>query len=324
MVWIEFAACSALMIFFAYELCKEGVILSKKTRIEEGLIGMFFLALATSFPEGATGATAVFYLGNNSLGYGDIMGSIIVNLMILLFLDQYKGRGRILSGLSRINRLTGVFALLLISAVLFFAAVRFSGVPVPSFAGIGIESPMIAVAYIVCLDMVRRNNKGQEPVFNGKGENVLRVWAKFIVLLGIVMLLGVWLAGTGEKIAEATNLSQTFVGMLFLGVSTSFPEMIVSFAALRAGSPNMAVGNILGSNMFDVFLIPLMDALSRSPILGGMTSGQMAATVVAFLVTAVAVTALYVKKDARLRINWDTSLIFIVGFIGFVILYFLK
>ena len=71
MVWIEFIICSSLMVFFAYRLCREGVVLSEKTRLEEGLIGMFFLALATSFPEGATGATAVYFLGKTGLGYGE-------------------------------------------------------------------------------------------------------------------------------------------------------------------------------------------------------------------------------------------------------------
>ena len=112
--------------------------------------------------------------------------------------------------------------------------------------------------------------------------------------------------------------------MLFLGVSTSFPEMIVSFAALRAGSVNMAVGNILGSNLFDVFLLPLMDLLSRTPILGSMTPGQMAATAVAVAVSAVVVIGIYVKKNTARRLNWDTSLIFTIGLLGFVLIYFMK
>ncbi|RLC29478.1 hypothetical protein DRH13_05660, partial [Candidatus Woesebacteria bacterium] len=139
MVWVEFTICSSLMMFFAYQLCKEGIILSRKTHLEEGLIGMFFLAIATSFPEIVTGSTAVFYLDKIGLGYGDIIGSLIVNLMILLFLDYFAGGGRILLRISRITRLTGIFALVLLATVFAFAAMRLLGVNIPSFGRIGGE-----------------------------------------------------------------------------------------------------------------------------------------------------------------------------------------
>lgn len=324
MVWLEFIACSSLMIFFAYQLCKEGVILSRRTRLEEGLIGMFFLALGTSFPEIATGSTAVFFLDRIGLGYGDIVGSIIVNLMILVWLDYYEGKGRILLKVSRINRLTGVFALVLLFVVLASAVLRSAGLSIPLFKGMGVESILIACMYIGCLEAVRRINTRERAEIYRTEESFLKIWSKFIFLLLIVMLLGMWLARVGGKIVEATHMSQTFVGTLFLGLSTSFPEMIVSFAALRAGSIDMAVGNILGSNLFDVFIVPLLDGLCEGPILGMLTPGQIIATAVAVLLCAFTVLALFFKRDTTRRINWDTGLIFAVGFAGFVLLYYVR
>jgi cation:H+ antiporter len=133
-----------------------------------------------------------------------------------------------------------------------------------------------------------------------------------------------WLARTGERIVNTTDLTETFTGALFLGVATSFPEMIVSFAALRAGSINMAVGNILGSNLFDIFIIPLLDALSKRPILGLMTAGQIMVTAVVILISAVAVLGLFCKRDTSRKVSWDTVLIFAIGFFGFMLLYFVK
>ena len=324
MVWIEFVVCSSLMIFFAYQLCKEGIILSQKTRLEEGLIGMFFLAVATSFPEIVTGSTAVFYLDKIGLGYGDIVGSLIVNLMILLFLDYFAGRGRILLKASRITRLTGVFALVLLLAVLCFAGLRLLGVRIPSFGRVGGESILIAVMYIVCLEIVRRTNHKEKKEIYKTEESFFKLWSKFIVFLAAVMALGVWLAHTGEKIVNVTNLSQTFTGALFLGFATSFPEMIVTFAALRAGSINMAIGNIFGSNLFDVLIIPVLDFLSKTPLLGVLTAGQVMATGAAVLMTIVAVAGLYAKRDTSRKVSWDTCLIFAIGFMGFMILYFIN
>ena len=138
------------------------------------------------------------------------------------------------------------------------------------------------------------------------------------------MFLGVWMAKVGEKIVVATEMSQTFIGTLFLGFATSLPEIIVSFAALKAGSVDMAVGNILGSNLFDVCVIPFLDALCKRPILGILTPGQVTATVMVLLLSVIAVLGLYSKKDTSRKISWDTSLIFVVGFIGFVLLYFVQ
>ncbi|MFH1552100.1 MAG: hypothetical protein ABID83_00460 [Candidatus Omnitrophota bacterium] len=324
MIWLEFLACSSLMVFFAYNLCKEGIILSQKTHLEEGVIGMFFLAIATSFPEIATGFSAVLFLDKVGLGYGDIIGSIIVNLMILLWLDYYQGRGRILLKASRMNRLTGLFAFLLLSVVLAFAILRYMGLSVPLFKGVGLESILITCMYIGCLQMIRRINVRKPVEVYRANESFLKIWTKFIVLLSIVILLGMWLARTGEKIVNATDLSQTFIGTLFLGLSTSLPEMIVSVAALRAGSVNMAVGNILGSNLFDVVIVPFLDGVSRGPILGMLTPGQMIATGIAVLVSFIAVLGLFIKRDTRRKISWDTGLIFAVGFAGFVLLYYIK
>ncbi len=325
MVWLEFLICSALLTYFAYHLCKEGVILSEKTRMEAGLIGMFFLAVATSFPEVVTGATAVFYLGRIGLGYGDIVGSVIVNLMVLFFLDYYQGKGRILLRVTSINRITGVFVVIVVSAVLFFSILRLSGIVLPAFKGIGIESPFIVLIYFASLEIVRRRGTlSHGGVYDAQREPFWGIWAKFIFFLVIVMFLGVWMAKVGEKLVITTEMSQTFIGTLFLGLATSLPEIIVSFAALKAGSVDMAVGNILGSNLFDVAVIPFFDGLSRRPILGMLTSAEVTATIIALLLSAVAVMGLFYKRDTNKRISWDTSLIFVVGFIGFVLLYFIK
>ncbi|NQT33148.1 MAG: sodium:calcium antiporter [Candidatus Omnitrophica bacterium] len=324
MIWIEFLTCSSLMIFFAYHLCKEGVILSEKTHLEEGLIGMVFLALATSLPEIVTGSSAVFFLGKIGLGYGDIVGSVIVNLMILFLLDYYVGKGRILFKASRLNRITAAGALLLITTILIFSLLRGFGVNIPTFKIIGLESIFIAIVYIVCLEIVRRKSTGNEKNIYDTGESFFKLWIKFIILLCAVIALGVWLAKTGEKISNETDLSQTFIGTLFLGLSTSLPELIVCFAALRAGSINMAIGNIFGSNLFDVVIISFMDGLCTGPILGMLTRGQVIATAVAVVLSAIAVAGLFYKRDTSRRVGWDSTSIFAIGLIGFVILYFVS
>ena len=325
MVWIEFLICGALLTFFAYNLCKEGVILSEKTHMEEGIIGMLFLAVATSFPEIVVGVTSVSSLGRIGLGYGDLVGSVIVNFMILIWLDYFYGKGRILKRISGLNRMTVLFVLAASGVIFAAAALRTSGITLPVVKKVGAESIIVILIYLAYLKMVHKTGTGEKrEVYHVPDEPFWKIWAKFVGFLVVVMLLGVWMARIGEKIVIETALSQTFTGTLILGVATSLPEIIVTFAALKAASIDMAVGNILGSNLFDLCVVPLLDAFTDRPILGELTLGQLTATGIALVISVIAAASLLVKKESKMRVSWDTGTIFAVGLIGFVILYFVK
>jgi len=325
MIWIEFFICASLMTYFAYNLCKEGIVVAEKTHLDEGVIGMFFLAVATSFPEIVTGAAAVSVLGKVGLGFGDIAGSVIANFMILAALDYCSGRGRILSKVSELNKTTGIFVISIAGLVLISALSRFAGLNIPSFKGIGLESVVIVPIYFLYLGIIKKRgySLAGETRLN-REEAFWTMWAKFALFLCAVMGLGVWMASIGEKIIVSRGLTETFTGTFILGVTTSLPEIIVSFTALRAASVNMAVGNILGSNLFDLCIIPFFDVLCRRPILGMLTLGQILAAALAFILSIIALWGLFWKKETNSRLGLDTKMIFIVGAVGFVLLYFIK
>ena len=325
MIWLQFITCGALLTFFAYHLSKEGIILSEKTHLEEGVIGMVFLAIATSFPEIVTSATAVFSFDRVALGYGDLIGSVIVNFMVLTFLDIYIGRGRILLRVDRSNRLTG--DLILAAAIILLAAfaLRTYGPGVPSIGGVGLESVLLVIMYASYLFVIHRKGPAtHESLYRDEKSSFLSLWAKFISLLLVVMGLGMWMARIGDRIVAMTELSQNFTGTLLLGFATSLPEIIVSFAALKAGSADMAVGNILGSNLFDICIVPLLDLLTDTPLMSGITPGGITATAIVLALSVIAVMGMKIKKDAGRRLSWDTALIFAIGLTGFVILYYIN
>jgi cation:H+ antiporter len=325
MVWIEFIICGAVLTYSAYHLSREGIVLSEKTHIEEGVIGMFFLAVATSFPEIVTSSTAVFSFGKVGLGYGDLIGSVMVNFMLLSGLDLFYRDKRILSALDRMNVLTSVYILGVIFFVVIIMVMRYSGFNLPAVKGVGVESPILLCGYVFYLRSVRNHGaRVQDPAPPARAESNFSLWARFIVFLAVVMAAGFWMARIGDRIVERTLLSETFTGTLLLGLVTSLPELIVSFAALRAGSPDMAVGNILGSNLFDLCIIPVLDVLTRAPIMGQLTPGQMFSTFVVLIMSVIAYAGVRCKISRQRRAGLDTISIFVVGFAGFVIIYFLK
>jgi cation:H+ antiporter len=326
MIWIKFAICSTALTFFAYRLCKEGIILSQKTTISQGFIGMVFLAAATSFPEIATAVTSVFFLGKIGLGYGDIIGSIIVNSMILVGLDYFSGTGRMIPRLSRANARTNLYLICALMLIIISAIIRSRFPSMFSLGPLGLESIFVILVYIIAMKTIKEAEADEEDMPQGSAQaGFFAIWGKFAGLLVIVMVLGGFMARIGEGIILETGMSETFTGTLFLGFATSLPEIIVSFAALRAGALNMAVGNILGSNLFDAAVIPILDLCTAKPILSLLTLGQVYITGIALLMAVVfAIGHYWIKKQTKFKFSPDTLIIFLIGISGFVIIYYVK
>ena len=333
MVWVEFAICAGLMIVSAYALCIEGMTLASVTHIEEGVIGIFFLAVATSFPEIVVGVSSVSYLDRVALGYGDLLGSVMINSMLVIGVDYFASRSRVLSGLPKMSFTTVLFWAG-IAAVIIAAAVIRRYFNLFSIGPFGVESFVILGLYFTYLVKLKRN--GSPDGNGGKAESdgsfkksseksVARMWARFVALIVVVMVLGVWMAAVGEKIAVSTGLSHTFVGATLLALVTSFPEIVVSFAAVRAGSVDMAMGNIFGSNLFDLSILPILDAFTKGPITGGLTFGQISVTVMALLIPVILMRGMRrAAPDRGNRVGINTSMVFAAGMAGLAILYFIE
>jgi cation:H+ antiporter len=138
------------------------------------------------------------------------------------------------------------------------------------------------------------------------------------------MVFGVWMSGIGERIASSTSLSHTFVGATLLALVTSFPEIAVTVGAMRAGSADMALGNIFGSNLFDLSILPVLDAFTKAPITGGFTSGQITVTAMAVFVPAVIMWGMKRQGRARCKVGLDSVIVFVTGIAALVLLFFVE
>ena len=330
MVWVEFAICAVLMIAAAYALCLEGMVLASRTHIEEGVVGIFFLAVATSFPEIVVGVSSVACLDRVALGYGDLIGSVMINSMLIIGVDYYAGKGRVLAGVSEINFLAVLFWTG-VAGVITAAAVLRRHFNVFAIGPIGLESFIILGLYFTYLIDLKKKSSAASKIKKennigslgeSQGKTVAGLWLKFLFLLFLVMILGVWMAFVGEKIAVSTGLSHTFVGATLLAVVTSFPEIAVTFGAMRAGSIDMALGNILGSNLFDLSILPILDVFTKGPITAGFTVGQIAVTAMAFLIPITLMVGMRSKISSNKRVGIDTAFVFASGLAGLAVLYF--
>ena len=126
-LFLQFITCSCLIFIASHYVSISGKNISTQMKWHQGFVGVLFLALATSMPEITTSLStvpAVFGIKNINLGFGDAIGSIIINLTIIGFLDFYQGKGRILAQADKKNTLTASFTLGMLTVLGFFMFIR--------------------------------------------------------------------------------------------------------------------------------------------------------------------------------------------------------
>ena len=127
-----------------------------------------------------------------------------------------------------------------------------------------------------------------------------------------------WLAYIGKELSQILRLNQSFVGNLFIGFVTTLPEITVSIAALLIGAKEIAVANMLGSNLFNMTIIFADDILYRkAPILGAVSGGHVRSTCVVMAMTAIVILAMATKpKKKFLNVSWYVPIIFLIFLFG--------
>jgi len=324
---LSYLICSVFLFIFSHYVSGAGHRISGQMKWHDGFMGLVFLAMATSLPEFLTSISTVphaFHISKINLGYSNAIGSLIINLMILGVLDIAVTRGSMLNRGSGSHILTGRFTMMLLVILVLFAFLRQGGVIDLTVFNIGIESFVILILYLCGMRLLYKTRHLTESQEDRRHPDTLfRDWMLFAFLLLGIFSLSIWLASIGNSISLSTRINQNFVGSVFLAFSTSLPELAVSLAALRKGFIGMALGNILGSNFFDVCIIPGMDIVYRdAPILQSISKVNIFATILSFTLTAIIVWGLYVGMGrVKKRVYWATSATVVLGLLGYIVVY---
>jgi cation:H+ antiporter len=123
----------------------------------------------------------------------------------------------------------------------------------------------------------------------------------------IVIAAAIYLPHLGEEITQITGLAQTFVGTLFIAISTSLPEVVVSFAAIKLGAIDMAFGNLFGSNLFNIAILAIDDIFyTKGALISNISETHVLSATAAIAMTAIAVIGLTYRSIRKLTlISWD-------------------
>ncbi len=334
-LFVELVLAGAVVVFAGARFARLADTIAKRLNLGSGWVGLIMLATVTSLPELVMGGTAT-YIGNVDLAMGGILGSCSFNITIIVLLNALWGGGSVLRGVSPLHTLTSSFGLALIGLALlgfvlmdkFTSSPRMAQIIELTWAGV------ILVTYIGCMRLTYRFERTQAIEEHAGGERQgigTPLAVEVAVMTFILVAASWWLAKLGDVLSTheieliGRPLGATFVGACFLALATSLPEITTSVAAVRLGNLNLALGNIFGSNMFNIFVIPMLKIVSLvrgdEIMLVGQSSNitqNLIAGLLAILLTTIAIASLVYKSRRKLlrRFGFDSILIALTYVIG--------
>lgn len=328
---LQFVFLASIIVAAGTALAKCADAIADHTGLGKLVVGSVLLAGATSLPELTIDISAV-RLGAPDLAVGDLFGSSLMNLLILAVLDLSRhSRGRMLSRPAAAHALSGLLSIGLtaVAAVGMLTAKRS---PEWLFLGVHLSIWVIAIGYVLGVRMVFLDQRiaRQVSVESGGAEAVaagqlsLR-WAVagFVAAAAAILLTGPYLAATAEHIAQLSGLGNTFVGTTFVAVSTSLPELVASLAAVRMGAFDLAVGNIFGSNAFNMILLVPLDLVSPGSLLANVGQVHVITALAAITATTVVIMGqLYQVESRRHFLEPDAWLVIALIVTALTIVYF--
>jgi cation:H+ antiporter len=312
LVWVQFAVCLAVVVIAGTRLSKYADIISEKTGLGRIWIGAVLLATVTSLPELATGVSSVALVGQPDLTLGDLFGSNLVNLALIAIIDVFYTRGPILHflGSGIVLAATASTLLLAVAATSIYIAQNVAVVGL--FNYIGLYSPLLILLYLLIQYTLVRFHPPQESQLSANvstkadydNTSLVKVSVIFAVTALAIAGAGIWLGIIGEQISTVTGLKSSFVGTLFLAICTSSPEIVVSMSALRMGALDMAVGNLIGSNLFNMGVTIFVDDLfyKRGPILSYAATEHIGTALFAIVMSCVVIIGLIFRPRFGQRI----------------------
>ena len=325
MVWLQFLLSAAVVVVAAVKLAEYGDIIAVRTNLGGLFVGTIFLAGATSLPE-LVASISSFQAGVPNLAAGNFFGSNMVNMLLLALVDLVNYQVPLLRRVAISHALTAALAgiLMLVAVIFILAEVNVT------IGWVGIESLLLIALYFGGIWLVQRENTAaaapaiapaSAPAagFPSLRRGVIGFTLAAAVLLVVVPLL----VDSSSAIAAITGLGTGFIGTSLLSLVTSLPELLAALAAVRLAAYDMAVGNLLGSNVFNMLGLSLADFfLLDGRFLGAIDPNFALVGLLGLLLTNLALVGTLARVERKiLFIELDAVVIIVVYFLGMYLLF---
>ena len=209
------------------------------------IVGLTIVAFGTSAPEAAVSITSAI-TGNNAMAVSNIIGSNLFNILMVIGISALLGE--LLMEKSVLNKDLPF----LVGITILFAAFIIIGWNVSQIEGIILL--IILIAYVAYLIKSAKKSDNANVVEKPKFTLPQSIIFIIIGLAGIV-LGGDLVVNSASDIAIALGMSETLVGLTIVAIGTSLPELVTSLTALKKGENQLVIGNVIGSNIFNILFV---------------------------------------------------------------------
>ncbi len=277
--------------------------IATKFKIPQLVIGLTIVAMGTSAPEAAVSITAALK-GNADITVGNIVGSNILNILIIL-------------GLSAFITPLAVARSTIRTEIPFMTAITFLLLWMGYNGTISlVEGIILLLVFLVYLGYLfvlakKDRDKAEDDI---KELSVLKALICTAVGLFLIVFGSNVTVDAATKIAKVLGLSERFIGLTIVALGTSLPELFTSVSAARKGNADIAIGNIVGSNIFNIlFVVGVSSSIIPVPFAAGFRFDTVVAIVASVILFLCSV------KDKKLK-RWAGVLMLLTYAVYFAII----
>jgi len=251
LTYILFIFGFVILIFGAKFLVDGASSIGIKVGLSQFVIGLTVVALGTSLPELVINVLASIS-GNTGLAIGNVLGSNIMNTLLILGITAIIFPIKVQSIVCKRDSWINLIAILFLAIMandLFFG----NGENIISAA----DGIILLVFFIIMLYILFFRSGKQESIDDGKIKIYSILKSLLLIIVGSLGLFfgGKWIVEGATIISSDLGVSQSTVGLTLVAMATSLPELVTSVVAALKKNTDIAIGNVLGSNIFNIFLV---------------------------------------------------------------------
>jgi cation:H+ antiporter len=321
MVWLIFFISSTIVVLSAIQLAKYGDVISIRTGLGGLFVGLILMAAATSLPE-LLATINSFSQGIPDLAAGNLFGSNMFNMLLIALIDVVFFRRRVLRFVANRHALSGNMAVFMIGLAVLLVIANLN----IKIGWVGLDAILLMAAYIGALATIRHSTppaEQSEELIDEHFPTLRRGMIGFSLATLVLVLTMPYLVSSSNEIADITGLSTGFIGTALVAFVTSLPELVATIAAVKIGTYDLAIGNLFGSNMFNMFILGLSDLfLTTDRFIGIIAPEFVLVGTVGLMLTLIATIGNQSKFEKKIGfIEVDALLVIIVYFVGMLLIY---
>lgn len=301
-VWTTFLLLGGVIAVAGFWLSRFGDIIAERTGLSGSWVGLILMATVTSLPELVTGVSAIRVAGSPDLAVGDALGSCLFNLLLLSVVDFFYRPVCLFARAAEGHALSAGYSavLLAIVGINLLVPAAIPGLNLSPATLLIVPIYMLALRNIFTYERRRLLEPVEPALARHPGTSLQHAVMGYVAAAVAVVAAGVLLPGAALDLAEVMGWTSTFVGTLFLAAATSLPELVVTLFAIRIGALDMAIANLLGSNLFNMVVLAIDDlAYGDGPLFSNVSGAHSLTVLTGLLMTGILTVGLVYRPTAR-------------------------